>query len=291
MPTKSKYRLLVSFCLMSVVPVLVGVYIASLFIKFPFEDNSSENIATITLVSLFSLVLSYLGYLVTRGIVHPMEEVSQAAQKIAEGRVEEPILIENVKGCDELEELSYSLKTISSNAKELLEKVEKLSLKDKLTGLYNASYIRERLDEEIQRAIHYQSPCSFAYFSIENMDLYTSRYGQAAAEEALKMIANIFNRYVSDFDKAARVTKEEFVIIFPDKNKKKAIEAVERIEKDIDQSVFLKVAPDDKTRYKVFAGVSEDPLDGVSATELYNKAQRRSRLAMARGDGLVEAFA
>ncbi|MBI3315500.1 MAG: diguanylate cyclase [Candidatus Omnitrophica bacterium] len=289
MPTRSRYQLLVSFCLMSVVPVLVGVYIASLFVKFPFQDNP-ENIMTISWVSLFSLALSYLGYLVTRGLVHPIEEVTHTAQRIAEGKVEEPVLLD-IQGCDELEELSSSLKTISSNARELLEKVEKLSLKDKLTGLHNASYIRDRLNEEIQRAIHYQCPCSFAYFVVENLDLYASRYGQSAAEEVLKLIAGVFNRYLSDFDKAARITQEEFVIIFPDRNKKKTIEVVEKIEKDIDHGVFLKVVPEDKTRYKVFAGVSEDPLDGVSETELYNKAQRRAKIAMAKGDALVEAFA
>ena len=59
-------------------------------------------------------------------------------------------LVEDVEvkgGTDELEELSRSLRVISKNAKELLDKVEKLSPRDKLTGLYNVSYIRERLDD------------------------------------------------------------------------------------------------------------------------------------------------
>src|SRR5437868_238796 len=148
MPSKMRYKLVIAFCLMSVVPVLIGIYIASLFIKFPFEANA-ENLLTITLVTFASLTIAGLGYAITRQMIVPIADVAKVAHDLAEGK---PVEKFDVKGSDELEELSQSLKTISHNAHELLDRVEKLSQKDKLTGLYNTSYIRERLDEEIQRA-------------------------------------------------------------------------------------------------------------------------------------------
>lgn len=277
MPTKLRYKLLTAFCLMSLLPTLAGVYIASLFVRFPFEVTS-ENLITITLVIVFSVTLSYFGFLITPQMVHPIADVSQVAHQIAEGKLD--VESADFKGADELEELTRSLKTISSNARELLDKV------DKLTGLYNASYIRERLNEEIQRAIHYQRPCSFVYFSIDNFDAFAAASGPQASDAALKGVANVLHAELSEFDRAARIQKGEFGIIFFDKNKKKAIEFTERIRVSVLKSSFMKSAGD----LSVSIGLSENPLDGVTAHDLYTKAQLRSQSAARRGKNQIEPF-
>lgn len=282
-PTKLKYRILVSFCLMSVLPILCGLYIASLFIRFPFEANAA-NLTTVTLVSLFSLVLSLLGYSVTRQTLYPIDRVSEAAHKIAVGEPVDELEVKN--GADELEDLSRSLRKISQNAAELLQKVEKLSPRDKLTGLYNSSYIRERLDEEIQRAIHYQRPCSFAFFSLNRLDEFQARRGSAATEELLVAAAETFNRHMHEFDRAARISRNEFVAIFPDKNKKKAIGVIESIGTELEELLARK----GEGAVGLSVGVSENPLDGVKADELFLKAQDRMRAART-AKKLLEAFA
>lgn len=43
----------------------------------------------------------------------------------------------------------------------LMHRLEKLEIKDTLTGLYNKVFIHNRLQEEIKRAIIFQRPCSF----------------------------------------------------------------------------------------------------------------------------------
>jgi diguanylate cyclase (GGDEF)-like protein len=283
-PTKLRYRLLVSFCLMSVLPLLIGVYIASLFIKFPFTANA-ENLLTISTVLLCSAVFSFLGYRTSLQMVHPIGEAAKTAKKIAENLDGEP----EVKGEDELEALSRSLRTIHLNAKELLEKVERLSLKDKLTGLYNGTYIRERLHEEIQRAIHYQRPCAFAYFQLTNLNSFSATEGIAAKDKLLKSTAEIFNRELSEFDRAARVTEDEFAIILPDKNKKKTIEIVNAIRKAINEAIPQNISANGNA-VKVCVGISENPIDGVTAQELFAKAQERTKAAVIKGADAIEAF-
>ena len=206
--------------------------------------------------------------------------MSYVAKGIAEGRLDGALA--DMKGVAELEELSDSLKTISNNARELLEKVEKLSLKDSLTGLYNGSYLRERLSEEIQRAVHYQQPCSLACFSVDNFDELLSRNGLKASEEALKSVAKVFSGYLSEFDRAARTSKGEFAVIFPDKNKKKVIEIADRIQKDI--------AGLSGGSFTVCIGISENPIDGTLAEELLSKAKERVKSARLKGVNRVEAL-
>ena len=288
MPTKLRYKLMVSFCLMSLLPILAGVYIASVFIKFPFVMNP-ENLTTITAVFLFSLAISFFGYLITRQIFNPIVDIAATAQQIAQGKLAEDATV-NAGGSDEIEELSQSLRTISKNARELLDKVEILSLKDKLTGLYNASYIRERLNEEIQRAAHYQRPCSFALFNIDQFNRYVSNHGFEISDGALKSVAQILEKHLSECDRAARINKDEFAIIFPDRNKKKAIQIVETISKEIASFSFSGRNPSEANHLTVKVGVSENPIDGASADQLYVKAQDRLRVAKQKGSNHIEAF-
>lgn len=286
-PTQLRYKLLLAYCLMSIMPILIGLYIASLFIRYPFETNST-NLVIVSGVMLFSVALSFLGFKVTRQLTEPIVDMAGVAKNIAAGKLDN--VITRIKGVDELDELSESLNKISNNARELLEKVEKLSLKDNLTGLYNASYLRERLGEEIQRAIHYQQPCSLVYLNINGFDDFAVLYGRPVAEALLKGIAKILGEHLSPLDRAARVMKSEFAVIFADRNKKKAMEAAEKIRKDI--GLFRLSGQDgvENTVFTASVGISENPIDGISADELLQKAKERVGLAKAKGSQAIEAF-
>lgn len=284
LPTKLKYKLVVSFCLMSVLPLLVGLYIASLFIVYPFHVDSGI-LFKINSVMLCSVILSFAGYKITLQMVASITDLTLTAGKIAKGDLVDPA---GVQEAEELQDLSTSLKAISQSARELLEKVEKLSLTDKLTGLYNASYIRERLSEEIQRAAHYQRPCAFAYFVVEHAEAYEAKAGRGALEEVLKSIAKILNAHLSKFDRAARINLYEFTLILPDKNKKAALETGDRILQEF-QKLFGRRGIGSEI-LAVNVGISENPLDGGDANEIYFKAQDRARTAKARGYNRIEAF-
>lgn len=274
LPTKLKYLLLVGFCLMSLIPMLAGVYLMSLLMD-PGGMSSQPKLFTISTVALFSILMATLGFFVIKQLLMPLLQVKEAAENIAAGRLDDEPKVATTN--DELQDLTQSLKKISRNAKDLLEKVEKLSLRDKLTGLYNAAYIRERLDEEIQRAIHYQRPCSFAYIAVKNYEGMAGKLGEEASEGALKRVADILNGHMNEFDRAARIGRGEFAVIFPDKNKKKCIEFIEKMGQE---------APKD---FPLCAGISENPIDGVEADSLFVKAQDRMKAASQSGK-LLEAF-
>ena len=287
MPTQTRYRLLITFCLTSLIPILSGVYVGSLFVRYPFDSNPM-NLMTISLVILFSMLLSFLGHEVNKGLIFPIMDATSAAKRIALGELAE---VPNLRGSDELEDLSHSLHMISKNAKELLEKVEKLSLKDKLTGLYKATYLQERLNEEIQRSIHYQRPCSFIYFHIDSSNSVVSEIATSGSEELLKGIAGILSRHLSEFDRAARINLTDFAVILTDTNKKSAIERTQAITLKVKEFLSGTTVDVQKKTLRVFAGISENPIDGVTADDLYVKAQDRMRLAKTKGLNIIEAFA
>ncbi len=170
----------------------------------------------------------------------------------------------------------------------LAHRVEKLEIKDILTGLYNQNFIAGRLQEEIKRAIVYQRPCAFVIFDIDNFKTYREKSGLISAEAALKKIAVLLKGCISEVDRAGRTDDDEFSLILPERNKRQAQEVAEEIRKKI-QAAFP-LDHDSAKGISVSAGVSENPLDGVDAAQLINKAKELLKKAKDSGKNRVAAF-
>ena len=152
----------------------------------------------------------------------------------------------------------------------LLKKVDKLEIRDALTGLYNKIYIGTRLDEEIKRAINFQRPCAFILLDIDKFKEYGDEFGKIAEEAVLKKISALLRESVSDIDKVARYGDSEFALVLPEKNKRQCLDFAEEIRKKIEQA-FSKEA-DSKKKLTISGAVTENPIDGVTSDELINKA-------------------
>jgi diguanylate cyclase (GGDEF)-like protein len=152
----------------------------------------------------------------------------------------------------------------------LIKRVEKLEIKDVLTGLYNESFIRSRLQEEIKRAIAYQRPCAFILLNVDNFQRFHEKYGSLQAESALKRIGSLIRDSVSEIERVARFGDNEFAVVLPEKNKRQAKEIAESIRKKIEFS-FSEEQEEEK-KLTLSGSISENPLDGIDAEELITKA-------------------
>jgi len=170
----------------------------------------------------------------------------------------------------------------------LIHRVEKLEIKDALTGLYNEAFIRNRLQEEIKRAITYQRPCGFILMNVDNFKSFHQSFGSLYAEATLKKIASLLKDSVSDVDRVGRVADNEFAIILPEKNKRQAQEVADNIRKKVEFSFGEEQDP--SKRLTISGGVSENPLDGIDAAELFTKASELLKVAKERGRNCVASF-
>jgi diguanylate cyclase (GGDEF)-like protein len=142
------------------------------------------------------------------------------------------------------------------------------------------------LDEEIKRAILLQRPCSFVLVNIDNFKIYRDRQGELASESTLKKIARILEENGTEIDRVGRFGGDEFALILPEKNKKEATLIAEEVRRRIEESIF----PGDKTsmvKLTVSAGVSENPIDGINAGELVDKATQSLKQAKVQGKNKV----
>jgi len=153
----------------------------------------------------------------------------------------------------------------------LLRKNKALAVRDELTGLYNENFIRQRLDEEIKRAIAYQRPCAIAVFTIDGFTPYREQRGAAEADRALKKVARVIQDTVTEIDRVGRLNSQEFVVVLPERSKRQAIEVAEEIRRRVEFAFASSVDPEE--RLTVSGSVAENPLDGVTAEDLLMKSQ------------------
>lgn len=174
--------------------------------------------------------------------------------------------------------------TIAMETDILNKKNKELSIKDDLTDIYNKSFIMTRLEEEIKRAIFYQRPCSLIAFNVDGFSQFRKTYGEIPAEDALIRIAKIIKDNTTPIGKAARTGADEFAILLPEKNKREAVNMAEEIRKKIEMTNLIK---DDDARLTVSIGVSENPIDGATADELYKKAVTAIKQAKSSGKNRI----
>jgi len=152
----------------------------------------------------------------------------------------------------------------------LLRKTKALAIRDELTGVYNETYIRQRLAEELKRAVMYQRPCAFAMFAIQDFLRFRQAHGEPEAERALKKAARLIQESVTEIDRVGRFNSNELVVILPERNKRQALEIAEEIRRRV--AFAFADAPNPQDRLILVGGVAENPIDGVTAEELIEKA-------------------
>ncbi len=167
----------------------------------------------------------------------------------------------------------------------LLQRLKELEIRDALTGLYNESFIRNRLEEEIKRAIIYRRPCAFILLNIDNFQQFHENFGLLQAEVTLKKVASSIRDSFTEVDRVARVSDNEFAVVLPERNKRQAQKLAEEIRKKI-EFTFSKER-DVFKRLTVSGGVSENPLDGVNAEELITKAKKALNFAKTQGKNRI----
>ncbi|MBU0684157.1 MAG: diguanylate cyclase [Candidatus Omnitrophota bacterium] len=164
------------------------------------------------------------------------------------------------------------------------KKVKSLEIIDSITGLYTLTYLEERLNDEINRAVYYQRPCSLIMIGIDDFDEYANYYGEEKTKQVLRQIAKLLSGSISSVGKIARSDDGEFGILLPETNKRESLEIAEEIRKKIEN---MEVSSAQDNRMTVSIGVSENPIDGVNGKDIIKKARDYAVAAKKSGKNKV----
>jgi len=130
------------------------------------------------------------------------------------------------------------------NAKEEIEQLQRqvqelhrLSYTDDLTQLPNQRYFDICLEQQWQRLTEEKSPLSLILLEIDYLKIYNNTYGQKAADECVRLIANVISDVVSSHKShqglAVRYKEAEFAAILPHTTADSAFKIAELIRKQV----------------------------------------------------------
>ncbi len=123
-----------------------------------------------------------------------------------------------------------------------------MARKDGLTMLYNHSYFKDKLKDEIIRSERYNNSFTVAILDLDFFKKVNDQYGHVkGGDEVLKAFANIIKDIIRNTDIAARYGGEEFAILFTETDIESSVCVVNRIREELAKTVFNS----DQTCFKV----------------------------------------
>jgi putative two-component system response regulator len=117
-------------------------------------------------------------------------------------------------------------------------RLERLSITDELTGVFNRRHAMFRLQEQWALATRYGRPLTIAMIDIDHFKRTNDTYGHDAGDTVLKAVAEILREQTRGTDAVCRVGGEEFLIVFPFQTVDEATICVERCRSTVEKHGF-----------------------------------------------------
>jgi len=132
-----------------------------------------------------------------------------------------------------IEELEAKIKRAIIE-RNIRQELQRLSITDSLTGLYNQRHFHARLDEEIARARRQKHNLALILLDLDDFKQYNDKFGHLAGDELLKNVGKVINSNIRQgVDSGFRYGGDEFAVVLIDADEVVAEMMSARIEKGI----------------------------------------------------------
>ncbi|MGQ0813299.1 MAG: diguanylate cyclase [Gemmatimonadota bacterium] len=139
------------------------------------------------------------------------------------------------------------------------QELERLSISDGLTGLFNHRHIHALLNEEFERVDRTGERLTVAMFDLDRFKNVNDTHGHQAGDRVLEQMADILRESAREIDRLGRYGGEEFMALLPDTSIDDAEVFVERVRREVARRPFN--IGDDKPPLKmtISAGIATYP--------------------------------
>ena len=176
------------------------------------------------------------------------------------------------------------IKRLGDHLVAVRKKLERLSVYDDLTGLFNYRHLHTRLREEFKRAQRYREPLSCVLIDIDGLQQHNERGGRSLGDAIIRGVAESLRRCVREVDVLARYGGEEFLVVLPSTPLAGSVAVATRIRRDVAGSVYTEVDGGARAKVTVSLGVSTYPAQDVDSKEALLRAADAA-LAQAKKSG------
>ncbi len=233
------------------------------------------------LVGMLVLIVAAAAFQMGRSIVVPLQRLMRAADRIADGDLEVRL---SATRNDEIGHLTKVFDQMADRlrrnhaeimaAHEAMQQqnrmLEKLSITDSLTGLYNRNKLDAILADQLARFRRTQRPFALLMLDIDHFKTLNDTYGHITGDKILAKVAQILLQSIRSIDYAARYGGDEFIIILVETYIDQAVKTAERIRTHVEKLTYP--AGKSTISITVSIGAVECRSDDSTTTAVFSRA-------------------
>jgi diguanylate cyclase (GGDEF)-like protein len=209
------------------VPALNWLVVSEIPSNEAFRQVARLRNVTLGIVTLLLAVVGALAWFLSLLIVRPLDRLTQGAAKVAGGDLDVDL---PVTAGGEVGYLTRVFNNMVTRLRESRAELERLSVTDPLTGLFNRLRMMEVLENEARRSRRLRHTFAVLMADVDLFKRYNDAHGHLAGDAALKRVAAIIREASRDgVDFVARYGGEEFLIMMPETEVEGALDVAERI--------------------------------------------------------------
>lgn len=158
-------------------------------------------------------LLGFLGAMLIRSIVRPLQQVSAVFRKIAAGQLDSPIVVE---GKDEISTLLFELRAMQSRLATNEKAIHELAYFDPLTHLPNRRLLRDRIQRALDASGQDDQHRAVLLLDLDNFKTINDTLGHEVGDQYLVEMACRFREVARAPHSVARIGGDEFVVLMDD---------------------------------------------------------------------------
>lgn len=113
-------------------------------------------------------------------------------------------------------------------------KLYEQAITDGMTRLYLHRYFKQRLFDEIKRAVRFNRALALVMIDVDHFKKFNDTYGHQTGDEVLKRVAAIMRKAIRTHDLPVRYGGEEFALVLPETDMQGAVTVAERVRRAIE---------------------------------------------------------
>ena len=147
-------------------------------------------------------------------------------------------------------------RSLLNQQEKLIKKLQRLTIEDQLTGLYNSRHLFDQLDKEINRADRYFYSISLMFIDVDNFKSINDTYGHMIGDKILSLSGQRIKACLRSSDTAYRFAGDEFTILLPETKLSEAKIVADRILAEFAQD-SLTIDENEITKFTLSIGIAE----------------------------------